>query len=134
MQQRMELIRRMPFRGIVTTNFSTIVPGKSPHDDDCPYRNILRAGDCPEDFMHNGLPPVIQAHGRFDLPESVVFTRTGYRQLLYKFPEVRARVLECRRLTWAAFCGRVFVCAVFRLALHLPAHQAYAVHLFIFSS
>ena len=61
--------------------------GKSPHDDDCPYRQILRAKDCPEDFTANGLPPVVQAHGYLDFPESVVFTRTGYRQLLYKFPE-----------------------------------------------
>ena len=32
MQKRMDLLRRLPFRGIVTTNFSSIVPGKSPHD------------------------------------------------------------------------------------------------------
>lgn len=112
MRERMERLNALGVRGIITTNYSNLLPGKTPADPECPYERFLRrptpppprgnaaAASAPAATADSSssciLPeaPVIQAHGNLDHPESLVFTREGYRQLLYRVPEYRT-FLRC---------------------------------------
>lgn len=97
MNERLRLLRGIPFRGILTTNFDLLVKGPPAMHPDAraKMQKILRAaplglqdqvlqtiGD-PE----GGEVPVIQVHGSIDdkycSEPGLVFTRLGYRNLLH---------------------------------------------------
>ena len=107
MERRLELLRDLPFRSVLTTNFNPLISGITPFDASAPaaYRCALRAAvPCPReqlppaevnsiatsdaDGLHYSQAkcPVLQIHGSLREPRSIVFTREGYRRLLYTNP------------------------------------------------
>jgi hypothetical protein len=112
MERRLSLLRSLPLRGVLTTNFNPLLSGITPFDASAPatYRRVLRHGrSAPQHAQssaaHDDLPPaelnsiatsdadglhypqsdcpVMQLHGSLRQPRSIVFTREGYRRLLY---------------------------------------------------
>lgn len=90
MARRLELLRGIPFRAILTTNFDGLLPGVVPGPGG--YRELLRARPVPwyaENYWlgRNGAP-LLKIHGdlgALPLDEgSVVLTRRDYRRLLYQ--------------------------------------------------
>jgi hypothetical protein len=114
MRERLKLLKGIPFKAVVTTNFDLLLQGDTPGHDPA-YDSILRhrrdanfafsqagmealeklgdpdavgddeggGGDTTED----PLPwPVIKIHGCITIPESMVWTRTGYRELINEVP------------------------------------------------
>jgi hypothetical protein len=90
MTRRLDLIKSIPFRAILTTNFDQLLPGPVSTDlERRPFEEILRSSHSPS-VTHYPSPvydiPVIQLHGRVDVPSSVVCTREAYRKLLNLTP------------------------------------------------
>jgi hypothetical protein len=89
MQERLRWLQGIPFRAILTTNFDTLLQGEAPGS--MMYRNILRAPRprwWDEGFWDPGgfRPPVLKLHGDVRHPDTVVFTRRGYRKRLHSDP------------------------------------------------
>ena len=91
MQNRLDLLKEIPFKAILTTNVDTIVPGSlSNYNPKAASirREILRKSAKPfyeqiaAAYTHN-TTPVLQLHGSIDEPEDMVFTRKGYRDLIH---------------------------------------------------
>lgn len=112
MERRLALLRDLPFRCVLTTNFNPLISGITPFDASAPaaYRCALRSAvPCPceqlppaevssiassdADGLHYSQAscPVLQIHGALREPRSVVFTREGYRRLLYSNPYAALR-------------------------------------------
>lgn len=78
MRARLDVLRAIPFRGIITTNFDGLLLGRTPFDSDIKnaYKSLLRPKDgvfahtdkfggepgCP--LQHTPGKPIIQLHGR----------------------------------------------------------------------
>jgi len=95
MEQRLRWLRGIPFRAVLTLNFDGVMPGELPSGE--AYRSVLRPDSDSfrwwEPVFWGENPrgaPVLQLHGRVDRPETVVFTRRGYRQRLYSDPAYMA--------------------------------------------
>ena len=109
------LLRQIPFKGILTTNYNPLLKGVTPFDKERSrkaYRDILRTRNFDEDIVkvldlndkitnfdygvavskndkivYKSVPnPVIQLHGNLSKSESVVLTSQSYRRLLYEIP------------------------------------------------
>ena len=92
--ERVELLKKIPFRAILTTNFDDFLDGEEPTSD--LYREILRGehpwwnrNDTPREGR--GLPraPVVKLHGDADgdpTRNPVVLHRSMYRERLYSDP------------------------------------------------
>ena len=99
MERRLELLRSLPFRAILTTNFNPLISGVTPFDPGAPAAAPCTPSELPpaessavatsDAYGLRFVPtccPVLQIHGSLRLPRSVVFTREGYRRLLYQQP------------------------------------------------
>jgi len=89
MQERLRWLQGIPFRAILTTNFDTLLQGEAPST--MMYRNILRAPRprwWDEGFWEPSdvRPPILKLHGDVRDPDTVVFTRRGYRKRLHSDP------------------------------------------------
>ncbi len=84
-RQRVRLLRGVPFRGILTTNFDGVLPGRLPGPG--AYRKLLRpagVGWYADRYWHRGSgPTIVKLHGDVRHPKSVVITRRDYRERLY---------------------------------------------------
>lgn len=88
MIERVQLLRGIPFRSILTTNFDEILSGATPGHD--VYRTALRAGGGrwwePRYWGGEGAFTV-KLHGDLAAPaDTVVLTRRDYRRRLYEDP------------------------------------------------
>ena len=110
MERRLELLRRIPFQSILTTNYNPLLKGVTPFDGQSAalaYRQLLRdepvaaaaAGSVGGGVRYGvarstdtGLEyvpadrPVVQIHGNLEASQSVVLTRESYRRLLFNCP------------------------------------------------
>jgi hypothetical protein len=78
MSERLNVLRSIPFRGIITTNFDSLLLGRTPFDDDIKeaYMHLLRpkggvftftepfGGEPDAPLQHRPGKPIIQLHGR----------------------------------------------------------------------
>jgi hypothetical protein len=119
-ERRIQTIRELPFRAILTTNYNPLLRGITPFDARAAavYRRILRgeaqsgvdAGEASlresdnrgvafstgEELKYaEDCAPVVQCHGNLHDPASVVLTHEGYRQLLYKCPNYHTFMKAC---------------------------------------
>jgi hypothetical protein len=95
-RERVALLRNIPFRAILTTNFDEYLPGEQPSGD--VYRRILRQDhpwwnrdDLPDDDLaDDAMPrlPVVHLHGAANgsAENPVVLHRAMYRERLYGDP------------------------------------------------
>jgi CheY-like chemotaxis protein len=91
MEERLRLLRGIPFRAILTTNFDLLIPGPpAAHDDAKPVmHNVLRGEPLKlSDYLRQSQwAPVLQLHGsigqRYCKDPGLAFTRLGYRRLLH---------------------------------------------------
>jgi CheY-like chemotaxis protein len=100
MRLRLKHLQGIPFRAIVTTNFDPLLPGMPPSSD--AYRRLLRSrrpAPWREAIARVALDPsppgwtppdaesiTLQLHGRLDVADSLVLTRSQYRRRLYADP------------------------------------------------
>jgi hypothetical protein len=88
MQQRLNLLKGIPFRSVLTTNFDGILPG-IPIGRDA-YQQVLRPSGhrwWDERFWKSERgPEVVHLHGNVEAAEGVVFTRSDYRRRIYSSP------------------------------------------------
>lgn len=89
MAQRLEWLRGIPFRAVLTTNFDPVLKGQLPSPT--AYRQVLRPkpfSPWEEAFWNDGQGAfVMKLHGAIELPEpekQVVLTRRDYRHRLYE--------------------------------------------------
>jgi hypothetical protein len=89
MQRRLELLRGIPFRAVLTTNFDAILEGDVAGVD--AYRQVLNAPRSVRSLVTLALEhaqleapaPVVKLHGDMADAESVVLSRLDYRRRLY---------------------------------------------------
>lgn len=89
MEQRLSWLRGIPFRAILTLNFDGYLQGATPSTS--AYQSVLRPTNYEwwdERYWRKGATgcTVLKLHGDFDAAGSIVFTRRGYRRLLYENP------------------------------------------------
>jgi hypothetical protein len=92
MQRRLLLLKGIPLRAILTTNFDDLLEGKTPSAE--AFRLALHSEHGAQRSLYTNYrrlsslrgPIVIKLHGDLDLPESVVFSRLDYRKRLYASP------------------------------------------------
>lgn len=84
---RRRMLRELPFRAILTTNFDPLLPGTLPTAEG--YRSLLRdssGGPWDPRYWPGGEgPQVMQVHGAVGT-ERLVFARRDYRELLFRNP------------------------------------------------
>lgn len=89
MRKRLQYLRGIPFRAILTLNFDDFLVGMTPSE--AAYRAVLR----PQAYRWwDSLfwqreprgPMVVKLHGDLSKPATIVFTRRGYRKRLYSNP------------------------------------------------
>ena len=85
--QRRRMLRELPFRAILTTNFDPLLPGSLPTAEG--YRRLLRdstGGPWDPRYWPGGEgPQVMQVHGAVGT-DRLVFARRDYRELLFRDP------------------------------------------------
>jgi hypothetical protein len=85
--QRRRMLRELPFRAILTTNFDPLLPGSLPTAEG--YRRLLRdstGGPWDPCYWPGGEgPQVMQVHGAVGT-DQLVFARRDYRELLFRNP------------------------------------------------
>jgi hypothetical protein len=92
MARRIRLLEGIPFRAVLTTNFDGILPGESPGPE--AYKTLVTTPETTRSLFERAMkhgrtdwrPPVIALHGDLQRSDSIVFSRVGYRRLLYKDP------------------------------------------------
>lgn len=95
-ERRLEILARLPFHTVLTTNFDELIRGRVPSPE--VYANVLTAprrgwwdGYYWKQHGH-GRPPWVKLHGMVgpERAESLVFTTRSYRKLLHESPGYRA--------------------------------------------
>jgi hypothetical protein len=89
MSERLELLRGIPFRAVLTTNFDDILSGLIPGPE--AYNRFLTRDSRTRSLFARGLEhggfqdrsPVIKLHGDLSDPNSIVFSRLDYRKRLF---------------------------------------------------
>jgi SIR2-like domain len=85
MHRRLELLRGIPFRAVLTTNFDGVMPGILPGRD--AYLSVLRPRGhrwWDRRYWETGDgASVVKLHGSVDIPGEIIFTRRDYRRRLY---------------------------------------------------
>ena len=91
MDSRLNLLRGIPFRAVLTTNFDDLLQGVTPGQE--AYRQFLHSPPpLPTSLYANyllglkGKSTTIKLHGDLDAPDSIVFSRLDYRKRLYSDP------------------------------------------------
>ena len=126
MERRLELLRRIPFQSILTTNYNPLLRGVTPFDGPRAaraYRQLLRNErvQTPGDGVYGvarstaaGLEyvadsrPVVQIHGNLAASQSVVLTREGYRRLLFNCPNYNAFIKSALATKTVLYLGFSF--------------------------
>jgi hypothetical protein len=111
MQNRLNMLKGIPFKAVLTTNFDELLLGDVPTANP-PYKDILRSqsgaqevhtayrdclieardvdgegDDASDESNASSYPwPVIKLHGCIKTPSSMVWSRTGYRRLINEVP------------------------------------------------
>ena len=94
MERRRSMLKEIPFRAVLTTNFDRILKGETPQPS--AYRTLLRSVRTPwigtvyAPGREKKKRPVLKLHGDLNQPESVVLTRRDYRRLLHGNPDYLA--------------------------------------------
>ena len=111
MRRRLELLRGIPFRAVLTTNFDGLLRGTPPGRD--AYLGVLR----PQghrwwdrrywDADRSGAA-VVKLHGSVDSPDEVVFTRRDYRRRLYSSPAYSTFLRSVMSTTTVLYLGFSF--------------------------
>jgi SIR2-like domain len=90
MERRRQLLKDIPFRAVLTTNYDRLLKGEVPAPST--YRKLLRSVHTPwigtlyvtaKDRKHR---PLLKVHGDLDKTDTIVLTRRDYRRLLYENP------------------------------------------------
>ena len=90
MERRRQLLKDIPFRAVLTTNYDRLLKGEVPAP--ATYRRLLRSVQTPwigtlyVTAKDRKLRPLLKVHGDLDQGESIVLTRRDYRRLLYENP------------------------------------------------
>ena len=90
MQRRRKLLKDIPFRAVLTTNYDRMLKGEVPAPST--YRRLLRSVHTPwlgtlyVTAKDRRGRPLLKVHGDLDKPETIVLTRRDYRRLLYENP------------------------------------------------
>ena len=125
MERRLEILRELPCKAILSTNYNPLLRGVTPFDERAlsVYRSVLRsdveviAGDHPhavaasdEHGLHYvSIPrPVVQIHGNLNNSQSVVLSREGYRRLLFACPNYMTFIRSCFATRTILFVGFSF--------------------------
>lgn len=95
-QRRLEILGRIPFRTVVTTNFDDLIAGELPSPST--YAKVLTAprrawwDDYYWDRGRSNGPPYVKLHGSIGTTtaKALVFTTRSYRKLLHESPGYRA--------------------------------------------
>jgi PAS domain-containing protein len=89
MQTRLSLLRGIPFKAVLTTNFDDVLDGRVADREI--FRAIVQSGGVEQSAVHwtelwSREVPVVKLHGDLARREEVVFSRTDYRRRLYDNP------------------------------------------------
>ncbi|MGH8655925.1 MAG: SIR2 family protein [Gammaproteobacteria bacterium] len=90
MERRRELLKDIPFRAVLTTNYDRMLKGEIPEPST--YRQLLRSVHTPWiDTLYvtakdRKQRPLLKLHSDLDDPQTIVMTRRDYRRLLYENP------------------------------------------------
>ena len=90
MEKRKELLKNIPFRAVLTTNYDRLLKGDIPGP--AAFRSLLRTVRTPwidtlfVTSRDRKARPLLKLHGDLDKPDSIVLTRRDYRKLLYENP------------------------------------------------
>ncbi len=90
MERRRQLLKEIPFRAVLTTNYDRMLKGEIPESS--MYRQLLRSVHTPWiDTLYvtakdRKQRPLLKLHGDLDSPQTIVLTRRDYRRLLYENP------------------------------------------------
>lgn len=88
MSRRLQLLRGIPFRGILTLNYDAVLDGDVTSPE--AYRSFLRPRKhrwwADRFLTYQKGAPVLKLHGDLTRPETVVLTRRDYRRRLYADP------------------------------------------------
>ena len=90
MERRRQLLKDIPFRAVLTTNYDRMLKGEIPAPST--YRQMLRAVQTPwigtlyVTAKDRRRRPLLKVHGDLNKPETIVLTRRDYRKLLYENP------------------------------------------------
>lgn len=88
MEHRRNLLKNIPFRAVLTTNYDRMLKGDIPGP--AVFRNLLHTVRTPwidtlfVTSRDKKARPLLKLHGDLDKPESIVLTRRDYRKLLYE--------------------------------------------------
>lgn len=90
MERRRQLLKEIPFRAVLTTNYDRMLKGEIP--EPCTYRQLLRSVHTPwmgtlyVSAKDRKQRPLLKLHGDLDKPQTIVLSRRDYRRLLYENP------------------------------------------------
>ena len=91
MHRRRQLVRQIPFRAVLTTNYDETLRGEVPGPSS--YRQLLRSVRTPwigtlyVSYKDRRERPLLKLHGDLKSPDTIVLTRRDYRRLLYEQPD-----------------------------------------------
>lgn len=80
-----EILARIPFRAIITTNFDSFVEVNNAKNGR--FYQVLLPNNM--DILHDNLDnvlPILKIHGSYENPESIVLNKAGIRELLFHNP------------------------------------------------
>ena len=94
MEDRLKLLRGIPFRAVLTTNFDDLLHGSTPCRE--AYRDFLHSPPLPPTSLYDNYRRFVSGkhsvtmklHGDLNEPDSIVFSRLDYRKRLYTDPGV----------------------------------------------
>jgi hypothetical protein len=111
MDRRIEWLRGIPFRAVLTTNFDDILGGRPPGRDT--YLDVLRPTDhrwWDSRYWGSEQPDrsIVALHGSVSEPDDLVFTRRDYRRRLYGIPGYLTFVRSVMATTTVLYLGFSF--------------------------
>jgi len=110
MEHRLSLLKGIPFRSVLTTNFDGLLPGLPPGRD--AYLRVLRpSGHRWWDdryWSSRSGPDVVHLHGHVENPAELVFTKADYRRRLYASPGYTTFLRSVMSTTTVLYLGFSF--------------------------
>lgn len=88
------LLSKIPFKSAVTTNFDSFIEkykdnSKIVYPDDFEHGNIANVGS-----VNNNTFYIYKIHGSYDTPDSIVLTRSDFRNILFKKSKYKQQLKE----------------------------------------